>query len=1212
MLLIIFNISLLGTDIAVYYLGVFLGDYMRFSKVVFIASLAMVVFALSGCDLFTAGLGARVDLAPPEIRITSPVNNAYIKYTNGKITISGTVSDDGNIKSVELLWANGKKNAIVTGTTWSVVFENGELPDNRYVFTARATDNSNKVGEWQSTIYVDTNPPTGSFIFKADRGISSENPFNGKEDISGIAEDGSGRLSSVVVKLGGVQIFPTEENPSPDASAMASWKCSIDVDEIVTKSGKWQNIVLEQQGTSTLYKGKLLLAVSDLAGNSYETTEDCYLDLQYDTPRITWPSSMDVISDAAKYSRDPLTFNLNNFRNEDTIEFTVRDDDAVDRSSAILELKKDGTTYTYTVENNGLTASPSDTTKPATDVRFTFKVPQALPQGEYNFSFSVRDDGNYKKEKPVVTTTVSNISFVIDNGAPTLTINPLSSNILRSNACTLSGTASDGWDIEKVQISIDNGANWSDTNLSGSAGNYIWTWDGSGLTEGYYTLQVRAIDKGGTRTLRELQITIDNTPPELSFNQVYPIVESSGKKVNGIIKASVTSADANGLAGVRYWIYTTVPPNETDQTWDGGTDLVSAPYNVSIDTTGLSGTLYIRFGAKDKAGNTKYITYEPLVIDQTTDKPVITLTNLNQSITTWSGAVSNLLESNAQIIGMLSDDDGIDATTVQIRYTDRLNSVTDPLTWGDWKSATSASSTSFQYNFPSNIPEGVLAVEVLVSDKASLKEGKPAVSTTIGPIYIAIDRQSPLLAVNSPSYGDYRGLGTFTIQGTASDSFALKDLDASTPGMQAVIVRNLNNNFDDIANNTVVTVNPDNSWTYSYTVSSGVDETKTFYIKAVDYFNKPTVISHEIRLDTVAPTIAITNPTTPGLWYESSARFDGTANDSTGIKTIYYKVTDSASQPATGDGSWSSLGGNVTWSATVDLSSYTTEGEKYFWIYSEDLAGNISTPISLLFNYDKAKPNVTSDLVEGAYKNSAFEMNLSLSDSYRLKSVIVNQKLNNGSYIKIYEDSSLTGTSASPKISNLPRDPSNPNNSSSVDGEYTYQVIVTDVAGKTTSLERRIIYDDTVPTVAITSFNKYAIGNKVNKTVTFNAIASDANGLEGVKYFVSTSGTNVPAYIAGVGGEIVQVLSSMSIDTMTLTDGSTYYLWVVAKDKAGNEGNAAAQQFVVDQSTDKPVVTVTSLDTAVTTEDKIIDTTTNPWTIKNLLVSGGKISGSIT
>ncbi|TCW62024.1 hypothetical protein C5O22_03025 [Treponema sp. J25] len=1167
------------------------------------------------CELFNVGLGNKVDLYPPEVRITSPVNNAYVNYTDSKIVISGTVTDDGAISSVELIWESGTKSkrAVVSGNSWSVTFNKGELADGRYVFTARATDASNKSSEWQSTVNVDTTPPSGAFIFAADRGTSQDNPYNGKEKIQGMAEDGSGRLSSVVVTLGGVRIFPTDANPSPTASEVASWSVDLDFDDVVTglvtDGSKWKDAAFTNI-SGNLYSAELKLIVTDQAGNSAEVTQTCYVDLTYDAPRITWPASLDV-STAANYPRNPTLYSGNIFKNGDTIDITVEDDDAVDRSSAKLVLETGtGTKYEYTVANLGLTANPSGTTK-ATSVRFRFTVPQetSLPQGEYKFSFEVSDDAAYKNGKDASTTKVENKSFVIDNGPPTLTVNPLASNVLRSDVFALSGTASDGWDIDSVQISLDGGVSWQDANLSGSAGSYTWTWNGTNTTEGYYNVQVRSVDRGGSKSSRDLQVTIDNTAPDLSFNQVYPIVESSDKRVNGIIKASVTAADTNGLAGVRYWTYTTTPPAESIQNWNGSgyVELSSAPYAVAIDTTSLTGTLYLRFGARDKAGNTTYITYDPLTIDQSTDNPTINLTNLNQLVSTWAGAAANLLESNARIIGLLSDDDGIDATTVQIRYTSRLESSSDPLVWGDWQAATSASTTSFDYTFPSDIPEGVRAVEVRVFDKASLKDGKPAVSTTIGPFYVAIDRQPPSLAVNSPSYGSYKGLGTFQIQGTASDSFALKDLDTGTAGTQAVIVRTLNADFTDTANNTLVTVASDGTWSYSYTVNAGIDETKTFYILAQDFFNKQTVITHQIRLDTVPPTISITNPAAAGSWFESLARFDGTANDTTGIKTIYYWIgNETDTPPAVGNAAWTSLAGNVNWSATVDLST-ALEGSKKFWVYAEDLAGNVSTPQSLQFYLDKANPTISGVSVgDGEYRNATFSLATTVGDTYQLKSILVEQQQGSGAYVTIYSGA-VSGTTSSVTVNNLPRDPGNPAALTLVDAEYTYRITVEDLAGKKTSLTRRIVFDDTKPVVEITSFTKYATANKVNKTVTFNSLASDANGLEGVKYFVSTNGTSAPAYDATVGGSIVQILTGQTIDTTTLADNTQYYLWVVARDKAGNEGASSAVGFYVDQSTDLPVVSLTSLDPSVTAESGILGST-----IKNLLVSGGKISGTIT
>jgi hypothetical protein len=397
-----------------------MGEYMRFFKGFVVFSLAMAVFSVTGCDLFTAGLGAKVDLAPPEVRITNPVNNAYIKYSKGTIVISGTVTDDGAVPSVVLYCENGAKSkkAVISGNDWSVTFNEGELADGRYVFTARATDASNKSGEWQSTVNVDTTPPSGSFIFTADRGTSQDNPYNGKEKIQGMAEDGSGRLSSVVVTLGGVRIFPTDTNPTPDASEMASWNAQIDFDEVLTglstDGSKWRDAAFtEVTGTDSLYTAELRLIVTDQAGNSTEVPATCYIDLQFDSPRITWPASMDV-SDDANYPRNPNTYSGNIFKNGDTIDITVEDDDAVDRGSAKLVLETgSGTKHEFTVANNGLVVNPSGTTK-ATSVRFRFTVPQEtqLPQGEYEFSFEVSDDATYKNGKGPATFKVENKSLL--------------------------------------------------------------------------------------------------------------------------------------------------------------------------------------------------------------------------------------------------------------------------------------------------------------------------------------------------------------------------------------------------------------------------------------------------------------------------------------------------------------------------------------------------------------------------------------------------------------------------------------------------------------------------------------------------------------------------------------------------------------------------------------------------------------------------------
>uniref|UniRef100_UPI0026EE7122 hypothetical protein n=1 Tax=Gracilinema caldarium TaxID=215591 RepID=UPI0026EE7122 len=73
---------------------------MRSLKLSVVSTLAALVLSLSGCDLFTAGLGAKVDLSPPVAKILSPVPNTYVN--SAEFTVTGTASDDSGNPSLTI------------------------------------------------------------------------------------------------------------------------------------------------------------------------------------------------------------------------------------------------------------------------------------------------------------------------------------------------------------------------------------------------------------------------------------------------------------------------------------------------------------------------------------------------------------------------------------------------------------------------------------------------------------------------------------------------------------------------------------------------------------------------------------------------------------------------------------------------------------------------------------------------------------------------------------------------------------------------------------------------------------------------------------------------------------------------------------------------------------------------------------------------------
>ncbi|HRS66489.1 MAG TPA: hypothetical protein P5519_11455, partial [Spirochaetia bacterium] len=304
-----------------------------------------------------------------------------------------------------------------------------------------------------------------------------------------------------------------------------------------------------------------------------------------------------------------------------------------------------------------------------------------------------------------------------------------------------------------------------------------------------------------------------------------------------------------------------------------------------------------------------------------------------------------------------------------------------------------------------------------------------------------------------------------------------------------------------------------------------------------------------------------------------------------------------------------SIGDSLSFAfALVDAAGVDLPPERYklkLYAKTDNNTSGVTNFFEVTIDAESPLFNETSILAGDIFRRGSFTMSFDGQHSTNLAKIEIYQAFGSNPFPGTPNETITTGlpaTSFTGKLSS-----SLPYGASPADGLYNYRVVLSTVGGKTSVLLRSIVYDNTGPTVELTGFTKYATANKVNKTVTFSSVSSDANGINGTKYFVSTSGVAVPAYADVVGGNIVLIPGTASIDTTLLTDLGTYYLWIVSVDKAGNEGHSTAQQFVVDQSTDIPVITFSSVDTAVIAEAQVIGPP-----VKNLLVSGGKISGSIT
>src|SRR3989338_5025962 len=160
----------------------------------------------------------------------------------------------------------------------------------------------------------------------------------------------------------------------------------------------------------------------------------------------------------------------------------------------------------------------------------------------------------------------------------------------------------------------------------------------------------------------------------------------------------------------------------------------------------------------------------------------------------------------------------------------------------------------------------------------------------------------------------------------------------------------------------------------SYTLSSG-DGTKTLYIWYKNAAgNVSSGASDSIIVDTIAPTVTITSPTTnPYTTISNSITISGTASDSgSGAeKVTWYKQGASSMSAASGTSSWSAI-------------SSLVNGDNTIYIGATDKAGNAAATKSITVTYTAADTTAPGGAITintaALYTNSA-TVNAALSSS---------------------------------------------------------------------------------------------------------------------------------------------------------------------------------------------------------------------------------------
>ena len=751
-------------------------------------------------------------------------------------------------------------------------------------------------------------------------------------------------------------------------------------------------------------------------------------------------------------------------------------------------------------------------------------------------------------------------SFYLDQSNPTVTETSVGAGaVYRSALFTLSGNASDTnalANITMVQVR-DGGAPSTVLNqaLSGTSQAWSWTLPG-GSPDGTYEYTITLTDAAGkTAPTMSRTVVFDTTPPAAEFTSVTPLVGAN--TVNGWITYSASASDANGLDGVRHWVL----PIGSTPTWSTGgyTQWASTPYSATLDTETLTnGQQYnLWVIARDKAGLETAVS-QLVTVNQSSDLPVVGLTNMDAANDTSAEAAGNLQETNAKVQGVLTDDDGVDASTIEIAIdpVDPLN----PLD-GEFVPVGSVGpdgkSVSFEQSFTS-LPEDEHNFTLRAYDLGSLKSGKPAVQVVQAHVYFAIDKNPPSLAVTSPvsgtlQNGDGAPTTDFTITGTASDA---NDISGS--------IVTIRNGATVIATPAIAGV----AWSYSIDVDALSEGLKSWTVETVDTFSKSTTVPFTFTVDTTAPALSITTPAA-GIWYNGATLSAlGTATDASGVVGVQYSTN--------GGGSWNAASGTTNWSVLLDLIALG-EGSRTLDMRATDAAGNTSTAVTQSFGVDQTAPDTTETAIgtPTASRKVLFNLAGTATDSNALTSLTVEQNKNATSWVQVYT-TALAGVSAAWSIpaATLPRDPASPATPLLADGSFEYRITVTDVAGNTRIVSRTVTIDLTAPTAVISDPAADAV--MVGTAYSVNGTAADTggSGVATVYWWAGNFGATPPASLSSWNTATGTTSWNALLNLTALAEGRRT-LHVKAVDGAANEMAAAVTvNFYIDQAA--PTMSISS------------------------------------
>lgn len=737
-----------------------------------------------------------------------------------------------------------------------------------------------------------------------------------------------------------------------------------------------------------------------------------------------------------------------------------------------------------------------------------------------------------------------------------------------------------------------------------------------------YSVKVTATGSNELKVVAERSFHVDSKPPVLSGPEVTKTVKNAAGLdcVNGTIYIS---------GGVDENYRKTFTLTVTDSSDSGVKKEFSynsaGQFNSEIDTTEFAdgADLKITLAAEDKAGN-KSKSVKTIKIDQSTDRPVVAITNASTDVKADEiAAGKNLFNSttNSTLNITVTDDDGISAPVIVKAWALKADETKDTtrVTTKEYKASdftVGTTSANLTFNLPT--AEGKYAVEVTARDtlyETATKENKVNHENTSGiTYYVAVDNGAPSLSIESKS-------GAYQVQ---NKEFYVKGKVSDTSGARLFVSSENILSIPPASDKNSKEITPEADSSFTTEVNAG-EASGTKYFVAFDAYGQRSSAEFKWKVDGKAPTMAPDFTFKPDSWYNSSAApislpladswdkdkvIDDPSNISSVIATFTAANGTVKATPLTLGGAYSADKYENQYYMYSTTLNFDADAAYNVSVTATDNAGNKGVFGPYTFKIDTTAPTVTvkdyvANLTGKEMKDADFKFTIPVTVSDALsgiKPVTVkkgNKVLTKDDYKETVNGDEYTFEFKKDVLTT---------------GTYAFTFTAEDNAGNTSEASANVSVDKDAPVITVKGVSPVvaaAGGNKVNGKITVTGTVTDETKLGttgavtlNIKNASGTSDAKTFDLSGGTYGEW-----SFVIDTTTLADNSTYTLEVTAVDAVGNTGTDSSTEINVDQSTDIPSITPSNYDAGISTADGV---GVKADGIKNLFgtVSNNKLSGT--